>query len=51
MGISKSMILVPLFLFEVPEQSAPLAVQELQIGGTSVFPSPHGMVNTNIFRE
>jgi hypothetical protein len=25
---------VPLFYFEVPEQSSPLVAQELQIGGT-----------------
>ena len=30
------MILVPLFLFEVPGSNSPLVVQELQIGGTSV---------------
>ena len=35
MGTSKPMILVPLFLFEVPGQNLPLVVQELQIGGTS----------------
>src|SRR5262249_50338271 len=31
--LAKSMILVPLFYLEVPEQSSPLAAQELQIGG------------------
>ncbi|HXB78178.1 MAG TPA: hypothetical protein VNX23_12370 [Bradyrhizobium sp.] len=42
MGTSKPMALVPLLDFEVPGLSLPLALQELQIGGTSVaFRSPH----------
>jgi hypothetical protein len=42
MGTSKPMALVPLLDFEVPGSSLPLALQELQIGGTSVaFRSPH----------
>jgi len=36
MGTSKLIDSSAAFLFEVPEQSSPLVVQELQIGGTSL---------------
>jgi hypothetical protein len=34
MSTSKLIVSSAAFLFEVPEQSSPLVVQELQIGGT-----------------
>jgi hypothetical protein len=47
MGTSKSIVSSAVFLFEVPGSNSPLAVQELQIGGTS----PRFLLRRNIVQK
>jgi hypothetical protein len=47
MGTSKSIVSSAAFLFEVPGSNSPLAVQELQIGGTG----PRFLLRRNIVQK